>query len=283
MVQGGKAESMAHLRGAIAGIEAHSGSAPARAPLRLSLARAVDGALGGGLADDSLHEIAPAQAGDGAAAMGFALALAARFAAASPRSSTALLVSEDFCARETGALYGPGLAAHGLGPGRLVFARAPDAPALLWTMEEALKSDALAVVVGEMWSLTRHYSLAASRRLLLAARAGRTPALLVHGGAFGQAGAISSAAETRFEIAAASSRRLEPAGGRFDLPGAPAFAARLLKARLRPSAQGPPTHGLDEARMIRLEWNGVERCFRDPTIPLPLVRASVDGPGASAA
>ena len=283
MAQSGKAENMAYLRNAIAGIEAHSGSALARAPLRLSLARAVDRALGGGLADDSLHEIAPAQAGDGAAAMGFALALAARFAAASPRSSTALLVSEDFCARETGALYGPGLAAHGLSPGRLVFARAPDAPALLWAMEEALKSGALAVVVGEMWSLARHYSLAASRRLLLAARAGRAPALLVHGGAFGRAGAISSAAETRFEIAAASSRRLEPAGGRLELPGAPAFAARLLKARLRPSAQGPPTHGFDEARMIRLEWNGVERCFRDPTIPLPLVRASVDGSGASAA
>jgi protein ImuA len=283
MAQGGKAESMAYLRSAIAGIEDHSGSTHTRAPLKLSLARALDGALGGGLADDSLHEIAPAQVGDGAAAMGFALALAARFAAASPRSSTALLVSEDFCARETGALYGPGLAALGLSPGRLVFARAPDAPALLWTMEEALKSGALAVVVGEMWSLARHYSLAASRRLLLAARAGRAPALLVHGGAFGRAGAISSAAETRFEIAAASSRRLEPAGGRLELPRAPAFAARLLKARLRPSAQGPPTHGFDEARMIRLEWNGVERCFRDPTIPLPLVRASVDGSGASAA
>src|ERR1700722_17124350 len=185
--------------------------------------------------------------------------------------------------RGSGALYGPGVAAHGLGSGRLVFARTPDAPALLWTMEEALKSGALAVVVGEMWNSARHYGLAASRRLLLAARAGRAPALLIHGGAFGRAGAISSAAETRFEIAAASSRPLEPAGGRLDLPGLPAFAARLLKARLRPSAQGPPTHGLDEARIIRLEWNGVERCFRDPTISLPLVRASVDGPGASAA
>jgi protein ImuA len=281
MSQGGKAESMAHLRSAIAGIEAHSESASPRAPFKLSVARAFDGALGGGLSDDSLHEIAPAQPGDGAAATGFALALAARFVAASARSSTALLVSEDFCARETGALYGPGLAAHGLGLGRLVVVRASDAPALLWAMEEALKSGALAAVVGEMWSLTRHYSLAASRRLLLAARAGRAPALLVHGGAFGQAATISSAAETRFEIAAAASRRLQPTGGRLDLPGPPAFAARLLKARLRPSAQGPPMRGFDEARAIRLEWNGVERCFCDPTISLSLVRASVDGPGAS--
>jgi protein ImuA len=282
MAQDGGGQSVAHLRSAIAGIEAHSGPAQTRAPFKLSVARALDPALGGGLSDDSLHEIAPAQAGDGAAAMGFALALAARFVAAAPRASTALLVSEDFCARETGALYGPGLAAYGLGLSRCVFAHAPDGQALLWTMEEALKSGALAVVIGEMWNLSRHYGLAASRRLLLAARAGRTPALLVHAGAFGRANVISSAAETRFEIAAASSRRLE-AAGRVGLPGPPAFAARLLKARLRPSAQGPPTRGLDQARVIRLEWNGVERCFCDPTISLPLVRPSADGSAASLA
>jgi protein ImuA len=273
---------MAHLRSAIAGIEAHAAPLTAQAPSKLSLARALDVALGGGLANDALHEIAPARGGDGAAAMGFALALAAGFAAAAPRASTILLVSEDFCARETGALYGPGLVAHGLGLNRLVFVHAPDAQALLWTMEEALKSGALAAVVGEMWS-PRYYGLAASRRLLLAARAGRAPALLVHGGAFGRAIAISSAAETRFEIAAAASRRLEAACGRLGLPGAPAFAARLIKARLRPSAQGPPTRGFDEARIIRLEWNGVERQFGDPTISLPVVRAPADGSGACAA
>jgi len=127
MSSGGKAERMAHLRNAIAGIEAHSGPAPARAPLKLSVARALDPALGSGLAGDTLHEIAPAQAGDGAAAMGFALALAARFAAAAPDVATVLLISEDFCASETGAPYGPGLAAHGLGLRQLVLARAPDA------------------------------------------------------------------------------------------------------------------------------------------------------------
>jgi len=283
MSPGDKAQSMARLRSAIAGIEAHPGPAQACAPLKLSVAPALDPALGGGLSGDALHEIAPAQAGDGAAAIGFALALATRFAAASPRSSTALLISEDFCARETGALYGPGLAAHGLGLDQLVFVRAPDARALLWAMEEALKSGALAAVVGEMWSLSKHYGLAASRRLLLAARAGRAPALLVHGGAFGRADAISSAAETRFEIAAASSQPLAPAAGRLGLPGAPAFAARLVKARLRPCAQGPPARGFDEARIIRLEWRSGERCFGDPTISLPVVRAFADGSGASAA
>jgi protein ImuA len=277
MSHGRRQETVAHLRNAIAGIEAEARPSGPRAPLRLPLARSLDSALGGGLAGDALHEIAPATAGDGAAAMGFALCLAGGFCAASPRRGSVLVASEDFCRRETGALYGPGLAAFGLERERLVILNAPDGRALLWAMEEALKSGALAVVVGELWSLARHYGLAASRRLLLAARAGATPALLVHGGLFGQAAALSSAAETRFEIAAAASRRLAPANGRLNLPGAPAFAARLVKARLSPSAQGPPARLFDETRISRLEWRGDETCFYDPTVPLPVVRSPVDG------
>jgi protein ImuA len=271
---------MAHLRSAIAGIEAHAGPDRSRAFFRLPVARALDGALGGGLAGDALHEIAPAGPGDGAAAMAFALCLAARFCAASPHRASALIAYEEFCARETGALYGPGLAAFGLEREQLVFVKAQDGRALLWAMEEALKSGALAVVVGELWSVAKHYGLAASRRLLLAARAGATPALMVHGGVFGQADGLSSAAETRFEIAAAASRRLASAGGRLSLPGAPAFAARLVKARLSarlsPSAQGPPTRLFDETRVMRLEWRGVETSFHDPTVPLPVVRSPVE-------
>jgi protein ImuA len=272
----GGPETMAHLRSAIAGIEAEARPSGPRAPLRLPLARSLDNALGGGLSGDALHEIHPATAGDGAAAMGFALCLAGRFCVASSRASV-LIAGEDFCSRETGALYGPGLAAFGLDRERLTIVNAPDGRALLWAMEEALKSGALAVVVGELWSVARHYGLAASRRLLLAARAGATPALLVHGGLFGQAAALSSAAETRFEIAAAASRRLAPANGRLSLPGAPVFAARLVKARLGPSAQGPPGRLFDETRVSRLEWRGDETCFHDPTVPLPMVRAPVDG------
>ena len=111
----------ARLRRAVADIEALSGHGPAekRAVRRLPLMRAIDGALGGGLADDALHEIVPAEPVDGAAAMGFALALAARFL--SERASAALLIGEGFAAREMGAPYGPGLVAHGLPLKRLVF------------------------------------------------------------------------------------------------------------------------------------------------------------------
>ena len=59
MSRGGQAEGMAHLRGVIAKIEARFGPAPARGSARvgqkLSLTRALDRVLGGGLADDALH------------------------------------------------------------------------------------------------------------------------------------------------------------------------------------------------------------------------------------
>ena len=200
---------MARLRRAVGEIEARSGPAETRAPgVGLSLTRALDRALGGGLAADALHEIVPATPGDGAAAMGFALALAARFMA--EHSAAGLLMAEDFACHDAGSFYGPGLVAHGLELGRLVFVRAPDAPALFQAMEEALKSGAPAVVVGEVWRLQK-YDLAVSRRLLLAARSGRAPALLVQASAYRAADRISSAAETRFEIAAApSAQPLDP-------------------------------------------------------------------------
>src|SRR5271156_5352337 len=163
MSHGPEAEGMARLRRAVGEIEARSGPAETRAGARLSLTRTLDRALGGGVAGDALHEIV------GAATMGFALALAARFMA--DHSAAGLLMAEDFAGRDAGSLYGPGLVAHGLELGRLVFVRAPDAPALFQAMEEALKSGAPAVVVGEVWRLQK-YDLAVSRRLLLAPRSG---------------------------------------------------------------------------------------------------------------
>ena len=117
-----------------------------------------------------------------------------------------------------------------------MFVRAPDAALAFWAIEEALKCGAPAVVIGEIWSL-KGYSLAASRRLLLAARKGKVPALLVLASAYGQAERLSSAAETRFEIAAAPSMRTPAAAGP-DLPGPFACGARLVKARLA-RAGGP--------------------------------------------
>ena len=59
MSPSGRAEGMARLRRVIAEIEAEAGPTGDRLARRLPLARAFDSALGGGLADDALHEIAP--------------------------------------------------------------------------------------------------------------------------------------------------------------------------------------------------------------------------------
>jgi protein ImuA len=288
MSPGGRAEGMARLRRVIAEIEAEGGRPSERAARRLPFARAFDSALSGGLAGDALHEIAPAQASDGAAAMGFALALAARFL--SRRPASALLISEGFAAEELGALYGPGLVAHGAPLSRLVFVRAPDAALAFWAMEEALKCGAPAAVVGEIWNL-KGYSLAASRRLLLAARKGRTPALLILASAYGQAGRLSSAAETRFEIAAAPSAKTPAAAGP-DLPGPFACGARLIKARLARAGPQTPFQAFDMGSVIRLEWRSQDLTFKDttfedmgvddPAISLPLAAASGDRPRAAA-
>ncbi len=279
MSPGDRAEGMARLRRAVADIEAEAGPAGERAARRLPLGRALDAALGGGLADDGLHEIAPAEPQDGAAAMGFALALAARFL--SRRPASALLIGQGFAAREAGALYGPGLLAHGLPLGRLVFVNAPDAALAFWAMEEALKCGAPAAVVGEIWNL-KGYSLVASRRLLLAARKGRTPALLILASAYGQAERLSSAAETRFEIAAAPSAKAPAAAGR-DLPGPFACGARLVKARLARAGPEGPLRAFDAKRVIRLEWRSQDNVFEelafgDPAISLPVAAAAGDRP-----
>ena len=283
MSRGGRAEGMARLRRAVAQIEAHSGPAGVgpglRVARRLPLGRALDAVLGGGLADDGLHEIAPAKPQDGAAAMGFTLALAAGFLGRRPAS--ALLIGEGFAAGESGTLYGPGLIAHGLPLSRLLFVHAPDAALAFWAMEEALKCGAPAAVVGEIWNL-KGYSLAASRRLLLAARKGRTPALLILASAYGQAERFSSAAETRFEIAAAPSARLKAAAGR-DLPGPFACGARLVKARLARAGPEGPFQAFDAERVIRLEWRSQdnqfeELAFGDPAISLPVAAAAGDRP-----
>src|SRR5258708_5777220 len=129
--------------------------------LALGIAAIDDRLPGGGLPRIGIHEVI---AGRGAGA-GFAALLAGKLAKESAGESAGGPVL--WVARHA-ELYGPGLGRFGLAPERLVLVQAAHETEVLWVMEEALRSGALAAVVGELHAL----DLTAGRRLQLAAEAG---------------------------------------------------------------------------------------------------------------
>ena len=114
--------------------------------------------------------------------------MAARLRAARP-GAPLIWIGEAFAGHEQGALYGPGLALHGLDPEGLVLVQATNAKDALWAMEEALKSRTAAAVIGEIFS-TKLYDLTASRRLVLAAQKHGSTGLLCLAGPVARRGAF---------------------------------------------------------------------------------------------
>lgn len=292
MSQRGRSEQVTVLRGAIARIEGSpsafgfAGTAADKPVGRVRLGHdlALDGAMGGGLARGWLSEVVAHRPGDAGAASGFALALAARFAAAdsgpagsgSAGSGAVVWVVEDGARTETGMPYAPGLAAHGIDPARLVVVRAASGAEGLWATEEALKCRAVAAVVLDLWR-TKLYDLVASRRLVLAAGASGTPGIVVAAGAPGSARALCSAAQTRFEVAAAPGQ--PAAGTRLPLPGRAAWAVRL--ARIRAGPAGAPA-GFDWEKVWPLVWDHQEARLCD-ALPVPPSAHPRDRPHPAAA
>jgi protein ImuA len=183
--------------------------------------KAIDAALGGGLAVGSLHEFAPATPLDRGATIGFALTLAAR----TDRPKHSLWIQPDFAGQEAGAPYGPGLTALGLPMQRLLVLRVARPVDALWAMEEGLKSRVLSAVLAELTDDGAVADLTATRRLVLAAREGGGLGLLMRH----RISPEPSAAATRWEIAAAQS--LPDALGGL---GRTAFALSLVKNRRGP-------------------------------------------------
>jgi protein ImuA len=76
---------------------------------------------------------------------------------------------------EGGHLYAPALARMGFDPGQFIFVTPTRAVDVLWAMEEGLRSNALAAVVGQLDDV----GLTPARRLSLAAAAANTPCIVV--------------------------------------------------------------------------------------------------------
>jgi endonuclease-3 len=214
---------------------------------------AVDEALGGGLLPGS-HQAAAAEAGDGAATLGFAAALMARALETQP-GSRGLLVRSGEAAREDGVAHGPGLQALGLDPDRVGVVSVRTGAEALRVVDEALRSGAVVAVLAALWdeprldlSVTRRFNLSAARCGALAILATRD----LSG---------TSAALTRWRVRAMPSRESRRRLGR------PTFKLDLVKNR-----HGRPGEWI-------LEWNGDERRFEAPTaLPLPVVRPTGDRP-----
>ena len=255
-MQSGALGHVAELRAAIARIESGQEVATARGSVRLGENLSLDAAIGGGIAMGSLNEILPASSGDTAAACAFALALAVRLACRQGLwNKTLIWIIEDFAVQEHGALYGPGLVQHGIAPENLVIVKVARRQDALWAMETALKVKNT-LVIGELWAQHGFYDLAASRRLALAARANGSPGLMIHCGAAGQE--PSSAASLRLEIASHASTHEASAANRTPLPGPPAFAVRVARARAGPMR---PAHDADRRHVVM--WDGIKGCFCD--------------------
>ena len=206
----------------------------------------VDARIGGALETGAAHEIKPVAGSRtmaaAASARCFAMGLVVRHL-----SSTYLSAVSGTCGKapvlwctssagvaEYGRPYGPGLAALGLDPSRLLLVETAKAADVLWAIEEGLKSGAPALVVGE----TGEIGLTPSRRLALAAAGTNTPCLLLTPAR----SAPTPATSTRWRIAPAPSPP-DP----FD-PQAPGYARCLVtleRCRLRPAA---------ETTAMMLEW-----------------------------
>lgn len=215
----------------------------------------------GGLDQAAVHEIKPSAEAGWAAATGcahrFALALAVRrlatLSGAQP-SAPILLCTDVRHAAEAGTPYGPGLAALGIDPGRLLIVEAAKPADVLWAVEEGLKSHALALVL----ALLDDIELSPARRLALAAAGTRTPCLmLTH-----PRSPPAAATATRWRIGPTPSAPHEHDRA---APGVPRFRVELERCRDSPAALPAKPHVLewyDAASRFRMAAGLADRSSR---------------------
>ncbi len=177
---------------------------------------------GSGLARCGLHDIAPSAYGETPAAMGLALSLGIRRLNDPSERRPLLWCRLEHEIREHGRLYGHGLEALGLGRNRFMTVTLKHPTALLWTMEEALKSGALAVVIGD--AIPAKTDLTTTRRLSLAAAAGKSAGLIV----FTSRQPNATASHSRW-LATSQRSQAPPFDGY--APGHPAWTIELTRAR----------------------------------------------------
>ena len=262
MSNAGKAEKIAALRRQIAGLSAVSDCAEKAetGPQVIGFGAPDMAAMlpGGGLSCGALHEVRASDYRDMSASIGFAAALAAGCARTFP-DAPILWCESAQAPFDVGRLYGPGLAAFGLDPARLILVSPACVVDLLWTMEETLRSGAFAAVIGEIDGRAAALTLTATRRLHLAAEAGGRPALLLTG----HASNGTSAAATRWRIASKPNATStdEARVGRL------CWGVRLERCRTSQS----DTLSAPVDRDWRVEWDAQQHMLCDVARPDPAI------------
>ncbi len=236
----------------------------------------IDRALDGGLMRGRVHEFFAGEGGE-AAATGLTLILAHL---AGPEAMILWLRTSGAGRKGAGILpYGPGLAALGVDPARLLIGAMRDDAMLLRAAVEALRCPALGALLLDMRGRAAELDLTASRRLALAAEETGVTAFLVRS----DADPVPSAADTRWRVEAAPSAPLPG-----NAPGMSAFDLHLLRRRGGPdglawrliwdSGQGAFGDGRDERDDMGSGGKG-----RDADAPLsraslsfPVVRPAAD-------
>ena len=249
----GAAHDVSALRQMLAGLEAER--LPGASNSFNLGAAGPDDVLANTLARGALHEIYAAQGADMPAASGFALALALRASGPAGEARPIVWVRQDFLDAEAGRLHAHGLIALGLDPSRLILVRARDPEQALRAAGDAVRCAALGAVLLEPWGEPKALDLTATRRLALRAGDSGVTLFLLRMAPRPSA----SVAVTRWLVAPAISTPLEA-----DAPGAPAFAATLLRHR-----------GGIAGHQWNLEWDHESCSFRDIA---PLSRAVVPVP-----
>jgi protein ImuA len=267
--------SAQHLLPAAANRESDLARAPDRDPVATAL---------GPAAHRRLHAIHPAAPGQEAAATAFALALILSLDAKPERAKPdrpLLWVQAEAARAECGSPYGPGLAALGLDPARLVVLRAKTAMAVLAAAEMGLEEAGPSLLPADMLKL--------GKRLSLRAEQTRTPCCLIHA----TAAAVEMPVASRWLTA---SRPLSPTATPLDLTApdfTTAFEVRLSKNRFgplgrwslawRPSAPdttvsaSEPSHAARVAAVPRFAFTTLPAC-NEPPLSEPMAAAPVDRP-----
>lgn len=208
-----------------------------------------------GLSQKGLHEIEPLRSVEMPSLTGFAFGLLSRL----PTQKPIIWCVTREQVGDYGQPYAFGLARYGIHPSRVIFTKVSKAQNLHFAMEEALKTEGIAAVLGE--GARPHFT--GSRRLSLLCETHQTPCLYLVPHVDAGKG---SAALTRFQIAPEPGQEdpRDPYG-----PGLPTWRVALPRARhgrampiMEPASKYTP----QTSYPWRIVWDDQTLSFHTPSI-----------------